>query len=103
MFLTDLTLPMNIKTHLMFPDLVDIHKLYISVFKSRNVFLDMNIGSKKHKKAEKRMHFSCSVAFAFIFTFYKLASYSFPHRKSPRGYEFFNEVELLYPKHQYKL
>jgi hypothetical protein len=40
--------------------LANVHKLCTSVFKPRNVFSVMNIGSEKHKKAEERMHFSCS-------------------------------------------
>jgi hypothetical protein len=40
--------------------LTDVHKLCTSVFKLGNVFLVMNIGPDKHKKAEERMYFSCS-------------------------------------------
>jgi ABC-type enterochelin transport system permease subunit len=42
----------------MFLGLIDAHKLYTSVFKSRNVFLVMNMDPKEYKKVEKRMSFS---------------------------------------------
>jgi hypothetical protein len=42
----------------MFLDLADLHKLCTTVFKSRNVFSIMNIGSKEHKQVEEQMPFS---------------------------------------------
>jgi hypothetical protein len=61
MFLGDLTWPRNIRTHLMFLDLADVHKLCTLVFKPRNVILVMNIGPEEYKKAKEGMLFSCSV------------------------------------------
>jgi hypothetical protein len=57
-FFRDLTWPRNIRIHLMFLGLADVHKLCTTVFKPRNVFSVMNIGSKEHKHVEKQMIFS---------------------------------------------
>jgi hypothetical protein len=43
----------NIRIHLMFLGLADVHKLCTSVFKLRNIFSVMNIGPEEHKKAEE--------------------------------------------------
>jgi hypothetical protein len=53
MFLRDLIWSRNIRTHLIFLDLADVHKF----FKWRNVFSVMNIDSEKHKKVNEQMPF----------------------------------------------
>jgi hypothetical protein len=54
MFLSFLVRPRNIINYV--PRFVDAHKLHMSVFKPKNVFLNMNIEPEKHKKTEQ-MHF----------------------------------------------
>jgi hypothetical protein len=67
MFLGDLTWPRNIRTHLMFIGLADVHKLCTSVFEPRNIFSVMNIGPEEHKKPEERMHFFYSACQFFLY------------------------------------
>jgi hypothetical protein len=58
MVLGDLMWPRNIRTHLMFLGLTNVHKLYTLIFKLRNIFSVINIGPRNIKKTNKRMPFS---------------------------------------------